>query len=251
MHAVLQRVTGIEHIMHDNHTHAPVVSTTLTTCSTPRTVLTTAVSTSTRNSNSGGLDKQEDNQQSRAVMLQFYKKRRKEKEKAAAARMLARDKDVFDVLPSTSCFVPSQPSSPTPSLPLYSPQESMPCSLKALRDSRRRLPIWDTLMTREQETMQAHTQQQQMEYEQNQPSAVTNNLRAALSMKSRTNTKAPLNSMLVNAYPCLSKMHRKCHAGRPRCSICGDRGHHMYSCPFNPDPHIERRRLENQMRESI
>jgi CRP-like cAMP-binding protein len=132
-----------------------------------------------------------------------------------------------------------------------------PSSLQILRNNRRkrRTPVWDTLQKNNAvkavsaeiiKDIQRVEEEDEDEDEDDGEHQVTSELRAVLNMRNRT-SKAPLNSMLVNAYPNLKKNHKKMHAGQPKCANCRDRGHHMYSCPFNPTPASERRRDQKKL----
>ena len=66
-------------------------------------------------------------------------------------------------------------------------------------------------------------------------------LRRSLTMRTRQSS-ALLSTLLVHAYPAHTKETRRKNAGRPKCHSCGEPGHHLKNCPFNPNSHLEQRR---------
>jgi len=142
----------------------------------------------------------------------------------AAARMLQRQNNIIPVLHvrEESTDVPSN------------------YSYMHLHNNHLQRPIWDSLMTpKGKHGLITESAKGKGEIRM----AGMGRVGASLNMKFRNDTgKSSLNSMLHNAYPNHKSVHQKMHALKPRCHHCGDRGHHIYSCPYNPNPNIEKKR---------
>jgi hypothetical protein len=140
----------------------------------------------------------------------------------AAARELKRN--------STNSLAGAVPMHPMhPMHPMYpqhptteSPHKAMPAALQSLRDKRRK-PVWDTLRSSRarhlgdggKKIIAQCPLNDEQDIEEAPQTLITSELRAVLSMKSR-GSKAPLNSMLIAAYPEYKKNHSRNHAGKPR-----------------------------------
>jgi CRP-like cAMP-binding protein len=218
LNEVLQRVTGIEHIMNREveeyvgESSAVVSRSTLSlpnNASTGNKTRMKQIGSATTNDNEQ-LGKEEQHDRRNILLAQ------------AAARELKRN--------STNSLAGAVPMHPMhPMHPMYpqhpiteSPYMAMPAALQSLRDKRRK-PVWDTLRSSRarhlgdggKKIIAQCPLNDEQDIEEAPQTLITSELRAVLSMKSR-GSKAPLNSMLIAAYPEYKKNHSRNHAGKPR-----------------------------------